>query len=251
MMPPSDLIKGYTLFGKGEILEKLRIIETRRILLSSSVAGSNTGFLTLIVKILPEKGLMAVDTSANEGLNRSLVDAEEVSFACRVDGIEARFSVGRVKEASINGQDVFAVPLPDRLYWLQRRRCYRAYVPQAMRVTCHIPLAGREPAELEVLDISLDGLGLSGFSEQFSAEPEVGQRFENCLLLPRLAGEPATIEIRSKLATTVGHRPAFRLGCSMSSRSRGFQVQIQKLLYDLEMHKKKMDQSISTGVHSP
>lgn len=242
MADEPNLLTSYTLTGKGEILEKLRMMEKQRILLKATAAGSNSGFLTAIIKILPDKGLLAIDASADESLNKHFLEAGKVIFSCRVDGIDACFSVEQLKAATINGQPVFAAPMPDSLYWLQRRRYFRAAVPHSMGLKCHIPRKGEADVELDVLNISLEGVALLDKSDQIAADLELGHRFENCLLLPHLAGERLMLEVRGREITTTGltNRPALRLGCQLIGQGRGFQVQIQKLLYELEMHRKQM-----------
>jgi c-di-GMP-binding flagellar brake protein YcgR len=243
MTPDPNEFASHTLKGKNEILEKLRMMEKQQTLLTATAAGNQSGFLTTIIKVLPDKDLLAIDTSANESLNRTLIDAESVEVYGRVDGVYTRFTVKGLRSAVLNGRGVLAVPLPDALYWLQRRRYYRVTVPYSMPLKCQIPTALDPVAEFEVLNLCLEGLAIQAKTGQLDASIEIGSVLEGCALLPNLSTEHFALEVRYVLPTTTGltERPALQLGFSLHGYSRAFEVQLQKLLFELEMHKKRAE----------
>jgi c-di-GMP-binding flagellar brake protein YcgR len=237
------LFETYSLKGKGEILEKLRMMEKYKILLTAVPAGENNGFLTTIVKVIPEKGMVALDVSANASLNKQVSGAEGITFSAQVDGIVARFAADRCVEATLNGQSVFAIPIPQSLYWLQRRRCYRVAIPYSKSVKCHVPLASGQIAEFSVLNVSLFGLALMDRMGHFTGGVEVGDVFVSCKLdLPGFADERFALEVRNKLETAAdAHHTGLRVGCAFRGQSRNFEIQMQKLMYELEIQKKQSE----------
>lgn len=238
-----QLFDTYTLTGKGEILEKLRMMEKHKILLTALASGESSGFLTTIVKVCPEKGLLALDPSANKSLNNRLLGADGVSFTAQVNGVTSRFSVSKIGEATLNGQSVFAVPIPESLFWLQRRRFYRVPIPYSMIVKCQIPLEGGEIGEFGVSNLSLRGLALIDRSDRIGRSIEIGHVFQNCRLdLPIFGAEQFALELRNKLETAADvHHTGLRLGFAFHGISRNFEIHMQKFMYELEIQKKQAD----------
>jgi c-di-GMP-binding flagellar brake protein YcgR len=241
-----ELFENYSLRGKGEILEKLRLMEKHKILLTAVPSGENSGFLTTIVKVIPEKGLLALDLSANKSLNDRLLEADGISFSAQVDGIMARFLVGRCNEATLNGQSVFAIPIPESLYWLQRRRYYRVPIPYSMILKCQVPFANGQMGEFSVLNVSLLGLALMDRSGQLDSGVEIGDVFVGCKLdLPGLSDERFALEVRNKLETAAdAHHTGLRVGFAFRGISRNFEVHMQKFMYELEIQKKQAESLI-------
>lgn len=237
-----ELFESYNLKGKGEILEKLRLMEKHKVLLTAVPSGESSGFLTTIVKLIPEKGLMALDVSGNKNLNDRLLEAKGLTFSAQVDGISARFVVEAINEATLNGQSVFAVPIPTSLYWLQRRRYYRVPIPYSMTVKCLVPLAEGKMGEFSVLNVSLHGLALMDRYGQFDRDLEVGQVFTDCKLdLPGLSDEHFALEVRNKLVTAAdAHHTGLRVGLAFRGTTRSFEIHMQRFMYELEIQKKQV-----------
>lgn len=242
------LFETYSLRGKGEILEKLRLMEKQKTLLTAVPGGESSGFLTTIVKIIPEKGLVALDISANQRLNERLLSAQGIAFSAQVEGIVARFVVERCSEATLGGQPVFAIPIPQSLYWLQRRRYYRIDIPYARVVKCHVPLPSGQIGEFPVLNVSLLGLALMDRVGHFADGVEIGDVFVICKLdLPGLSNEQFALEVRNKLETAAdAHHTGLRVGFAFQGTSRNFEVQMQKFMYELEIQKRQAENLIKS-----
>jgi len=239
----NELFQTYSLRGKGEILEKLRLIEKHQVLLKAVPSGESSGFLTTIIKLIPEKGLIALDVSANKSLNSRLMEAQGLTFSTRVDGIDTRFSVNAITEATLNGQSVFAIPVPESLYWLQRRRHYRVPISYSMTMKCQVPLASGQLGEFGVLNVSLRGLALMDRAGQIDRSVPVGHAFDKCRLdLPIFDAEQFRLEVRYQLETAAdAHHTGLRVGCAFREFSRGFEVRLQKFMYELEIQKKQAE----------
>ena len=241
------LLDSYTLTGKGEILEKLRIMEKQKILLTAVPSGHAAGFITTLLKILPDKGMLAIDASANAQLNKDLLAAESVRFTGQMDGIETRFTAERISEAVMDKQNVFAVPIPQSLYWLQRRKFYRVPLPLTSQLKCWIPLGEDNIGEFPVVNLSLHGVGLIDRSKQFDRKTEVGAILDNCRMdLPGGASEYFGLNFRHAqiLPTHDGRGEYLRMGFGLLGCSRHFEVCLQKFIFELELQKKRTDELI-------
>lgn len=231
-----------TLKDRWEILEKLRLMEKLKTLVTAQCKGTSTSFLTTIVRVIPEKDLLAFEPSMNAHVNSAFANAGGASFTALVEGIQTRFSSDKIIVATLNDQPVLAVPIPESLYWRQRRRYYRQPVPYSLSMDCHLPLAGDKTARFPVIDLGLAGLAFLDKTGRCDAEIEVDQNIVDCQLdLPPQQHQRVILQVRYKLVIpgTEGRRDSLRVGCELSGTSRAFAMQLQKFVYELERQKKK------------
>jgi len=237
----------YLLTGRGEILERLRLMQRHKILLSATPGGQTSGFMTTIVKVIPDKGLLAIDATNSDSLNASITNARSVTFDAQVEGVEARFSATGISEARLDGNSVFAVPIPNSLYWLQRRTFFRVSVPLSWQMKCRIPMSGDKVGEFEVLDLSLGGLAIHDRANLFREHKEKGTHFANCSLLASgIKDEMFGLDLRYifEIKGMEGRSETWRLGFAFSDFTRNFQVHLQKLVYELELQRKEAEKRI-------
>ena len=233
----APLLDEYFLRAPDEILDKLRLLQKRDTLVSVVPAGSQRSFTSTIVKLIPERKLMALSEGADPVLNKLLVEQGGGSFSAAYNGIDVRFEAQQISEASLNGQDVFAVPIPQALYWLQRRSFFRVPIPYSQHVSCRIDFPDLERGEFDVVNLSLLGLAVVDRSGRFKLWGRIGQTVGPCnLAIPGFDDERFGLEIRNKLETSpVNARQAVvRVGFTFQDVSRSFEVRMQKYMYDLE-----------------
>ena len=233
---------GYTLRVRGEIIEKLKLMQAKKCLLSAQPDGKDSSFVTTIVQVMPERGLVVMDVSENPGLNQPLLAARQVVFRGQVDGIPSRFTLAGLAEATLNGQSVLAAPIPDSLYWPQKRKLYRVAIPAAVRARCIVGLDDTS-VEFGIADISVSGLSLIDKDERLDGSFPVGHIFEGCrLIVPGRDEAMLGLEVRNKVAVTRANRPAGqRVGCAFRGISRGFETSLQKFIYEIELEKKRRE----------
>ncbi|BBA34155.1 flagellar brake protein YcgR [Methylocaldum marinum] len=232
----------YLLKGRGEILEKLKLMQAKKCLLSAQTDGAGSGFVTTVVQVMPEKGLVVLDPSENADTNRQMLAAPRVVFRGQVDGIQSSFVLTGLIEANLNEQTVLAAAIPDALYWRQRRKFYRATIPVAMPAKCVVSLDG-QPAEFGIADISVSGLALIDKICRLGDAYPVGHILEECrLILPGHGETMLGLELRNKAAVTWGNSPiGQRVGCLFRGAGRNFEARLQKFIYDVELLKKRQD----------
>ncbi|HYE38033.1 flagellar brake protein [Methylocaldum sp.] len=233
---------GYTLKGRSEIIETLKLIQKKKCLLSAQPSGKNLSFVTTIVQVMPERELVVMDLSENFGLNQQLLAAQEVVFSGQVEGIQSRFTLAKLTEATLNGQTVLAAPIPDSLYWRQQRKFYRVTIPVAMPAKCVVKLDDM-PAEFGIADISLSGLALVDKTNRLNDSFAMGHILEECtLILPGHGEVKLGLEVRNKVAMTWANPPAGqRVGCIFRGTSRNFEISLQKFIYEIELQKKRQE----------
>jgi flagellar brake protein len=233
----SDLLAAYTLTDKQTILDKLRMMQRNGSLLTVAENGVRSGVASAIVKVVPEKGMIALEAVASKERSRRLTASQDLWFRAVVNGADVRFRADRMQEATLNGQAVLAVPIPSSLVWMQRRECYRVPLSRTASVICRVPLPNDEVAEFEILNVSLMGLALLDRSGQLEYWGRVGQVFSNCrLLIDDFREEPVSLEIRNKRSTTATatRRSLTRVGFAFKNLSRSFVRKLQRYINELE-----------------
>ncbi|BBL75274.1 flagellar brake protein [Methylomagnum ishizawai] len=232
---------GYTLRGQGEILEKLRLMQRKRCLVTAHHQDSKANLVTAIVEILPERGWIVFDMGSNEAVNRQFAKARPLVFMAQVEGVRSQFVVEGLTETTWRGEPVFAAPLPQSLFWHQQREFYRVAIPLAMPVKCRVGLEGGA-VEFGVYDLSLSGLSLSDKNARIGAALEVGHTLEACKLsIPSQPEIPVNLEIRNKIPQVRPDRPqAQRVGCAFRGLGRGAETQLQKFIFEVELWQKRL-----------
>jgi c-di-GMP-binding flagellar brake protein YcgR len=231
---------GYTLHGRGDIIEKFRLMQKKRCLMTAHREDSRVNLITAVVEVLPEKGLVAFDVSANEALNRRFAAAGPVVFIGQVDGVKSRFAVDGLNAATLRGQSVLAASLPESLYWQQQRKYYRVAPPMNMPVKCKVALAGVWH-EFEVYDLSISGLALCDRRQRLGEAIEIGYLLEQCVLEVPGHGElRLVLEVRDKVPLVRALPPGGqRVGCAFHSLGRSAEVHLQKFVFEVELQKRR------------
>lgn len=238
----SPLLEAYTLTSRSEILDRLRLLERRRALFTATPVGVTVGVAVTLSRILPERGLLAVETGVERVMVERLLAAEQVAFSGLLDGIQARFLVSGLREATLNGCDLLALPIPEALFWLQRRHYFRAFIPHGMRIRCRLILPDGESHYFDVVNLSVRGIALLDKSGRLRFWGRTGQVFEDCQLeLEGFETDRLDLEIRGKLETSdEGARtPTLRVGFAIRNISPTLEAKIQRLLHELEIKARK------------
>lgn len=232
--------QGYTLRGKGDIVEKLRLMLQKRCLVTAHHQGSKANLVTAIVAVMPEKDLVVFDVGASDSLNRQFAKAGPLVFTAQVDGVRSRFVVEGLIEASLRGEPVFAAPLPESLFWHQQRKFYRVLIPMALPVKCQLALAG-DQLEFAVYDLSISGLALCDKYARIGEGIETGLLLKECKLwVPQHGDIPMALEVRNKLPQARLNPPlGQRVGCAFHDLSPGAEIHLQRFIFEMELRLKR------------
>jgi len=235
---PPLMRESFVLHNRDSILDRLQLMARRRTLLTAVPVGTSIGTSVNVKRILPERGLIAVETGAGPDDTKPLLQAKQVVFSGRVDGIAVKFEVGMVREATLDGYNLLAAPIPDALLWLQRRQYFRAFIPHDMPIKCQISLPNEEYHWFDVINLSVRGIALLDKSGRLRFWGRTGQVFEHCRLdLPNFETERFDLQIRSKLETSAEatRAPTLRVGFSFLEIHPRLEAKIQRLLNELEI----------------
>lgn len=169
-----------------------QLIEKRELLTVSFDQGRD-GMTTLLLDADQRRGILIVDASRDETVNRRIATARNVTFSGGPPGKKVRFSSVGAKEVQYRGAPALAIKFPASLVRAQNRDAFRA---SAQGTFCVLPVPGRGSVRVPVLDLSVGGMLLSlntTVADQFSLH----QKVSGCQLdLGSLGKVSCNIEVR-------------------------------------------------------
>jgi len=229
----------YMLYGRGEILQKLRQLGKKHSLISLHF-NENT-MLSTVVDVLTDRNLLVLDYGGNEEMNQKLLKHNRAIVKTDYDGIQAQFTIKDIRKARLQGKSSFACPLPEDVLWVQRREYYRVRIPLSEVVTCELIHGDNNRTEYPVLDISTGGIALFDKNDELELEP--GNTFHNCKLT---LGDHSTAFINLEIRNHILKNPndpdeGTRCGCAFLNLSGDFEVNVQKFINLVDLQQKRVD----------
>ena len=171
-------MENYMLYGRGEIMQKLRQLGKKHSLIS--LHFNERTMLSTVVDVLSDKNLLVLDYGSNEEMNQNLLKHNRAVVKTDYDGIQAQFTIKDIRKARLQGKPSFACSLPESILWVQRREFYRVRIPLSEVVTCELIFSDNNRTEYPIIDISTGGIAL--FDQNDELELELGNTFHNCKL---------------------------------------------------------------------
>jgi len=233
----------YLIKKKKAVVQTLGVLIKNKCLISANFAAGRNPLLTLMLEILKDKNLVILDYGPNESVNRQILDAKQINFLAQHEGIKAKFSAKRVFKAKFKGQPVFAFPIPESMYWFQRREFYRVKVPLNEPVRCQLSLGDDKIVDYPVLDIGVGGVALMDSDFNFTEEKGgVGSRIESCrLLFPESGEATVTLEVRNQvLLNKSNRREGQRVGCAFKDISYAIDSKIQHYMQMIDLQRRRV-----------
>ncbi len=233
----------YLLKKRKAIVRTLKLLLKSKSLISAYFASDRNPLLTLILEVLPDKDLVILDYGPDESTNRKVLEAKQLNVMTQYEGIKARFSSKSVIKAKFKGQPVFAIPIPDSVFWLQRREYYRVKVPMSEPVRCEIRLAEGRAVTYPVIDISVGGIAIRDMEFDFTeATAPVGHIFEDCqLIFPASGEEPVRLHVRNHVLLNKTNRgEGQRVGLSFEKLGYAADAKIQQYMQMIDLQRRRV-----------
>ncbi|AKK67899.1 flagellar brake protein [Xanthomonas translucens] len=225
----------FLLTNPREIRQLLRSLINQRSQISAHVGGRDQSFSTALLELDDDSVLL--DLSVNEASNHSAEQAEYLLCFAQVDKVRLRFRIVGLERVAHGDAPGFRAPLPDSLYYLQRREHFRLETPITESPMCLLRLDDASPPTelvLRVIDISGGGLAVVLVSGQ--PLPEERQSYPRCVLqLPDADAIGLTLQVCNidpqKLANG---QDTLRVGLRFADLPRGADAAIQRYIFRIE-----------------
>ena len=195
--PDSPELQRFAVRSLSEIIGRLRAIQESALPLNIFVdAGAALGVVTLrrVDDVAKE---LAFTGPAEEDSRRQLPSSGLVTFVGFDDMGKVQFASAPGRVGSGESGLAFTTPVPEKLFFLQRRSTARMRLESAKAAVCRIPVPGRagEWEALRVLDIGRGGVAMVTYPQRF--ELVVGARIDDCRLdLPGVGGTAVSLRVR-------------------------------------------------------
>ena len=200
---------------------------TKKCLISAHFGDRNTSFLTTITGLDSKNKVINLDCGPSEKLDEQLLSSSKVLFRTEVDGIKVSFSGKNIKKINTDGDWVLSMPIPDTIFWLQRRQFYRVKIPLSHNHSyCRLTLKIDDETETETFqlyDLSITGFSFLNSNPRWSLIA-VGFVIKN------------NVEIR---ANSLDARD--KIGCLLHPLTPSFETSIQRYMQEIELQQKITD----------
>ena len=223
----------YLVRSRQEIVQILRGLSQKTELVTAYFNQGKEFFLTSFLEI-DAQGNLILDCGTDPDTNRRALAADKIIFVTSQNRIKIQFSTSALHSIQHAGRTAFATPVPTAVLKLQRREYYRLVAPIRAPLHCVIPDLHGQSFEATVVDISVGGLGLGGFSPE--AGIEIGQSLIACkVALPEQGTVIANLEVRNLQSTTTRQGvQQVRLGGVFVSIPPPHQAMIQRYIIHVD-----------------
>jgi c-di-GMP-binding flagellar brake protein YcgR len=204
--------------------------------------SGNDSMNTVIIEVLKDMDLVALDYGPSESLNQKMLAADRIVFKADVDGVDCQFRASSITKAKYQGEPVFAVPIPDSILWVQRREFFRIRIPLGVPAYCEVKQVDGSYRKYKVLDISAGGIALHDEFKDLNLEP--GVVLSACKLeLPDHGHGQVNLEIRNILPHREGGKQKGRkLGCQFVNLGMSFAATIQRYINAIEAARRRLEE---------
>lgn len=226
----------YQIYNQRQIKHNLAILVKSRSLLSVRFGQGHASFLTVILEIDNTNNTIIFDYGPHEELNQQFLHAPRSVFEADFAGIKCSFKAGKPTQVTYKDAPAFSIPIPESLFWMQRREFFRITSPRSKGSYCEFTLEDQEPFKVMLYDISLTGFSLINTSAKISDILVSGAQFERCRLVLTEAGEDiVSIKICAKFIINPDKLEKIqKIGCLFTKISPAFETTVQQYINQLQ-----------------
>lgn len=220
----------------------------KKCLISAHFGDTKSSFLTTIVELDKKKRILLLDCGPTTTLDDELLASDKVLFRTVYEGIKVSFKGDAIRKIKKNNDWSFQMPVPQAMFWMQRRHFYRVKVPLSHQGSyCRIDFMTGDAnniALLPVIDLSVSGIALlnTNLDAPWVANLIEGRHLTACHLYLQSGAScdvVLTIAYVSKIraSTTQIHQ---RIGCQLEHLTPNFDSHIQRYMQDIELQLKNI-----------
>ena len=230
------------------VLSHFNELVKKKCLISAHFGEQNAGFLTAIIAIDRKSQSLHLDCAPTETLDKQLLASRKVLFRTEVDGIKVSFGGKAIKKIKAGGDWVLSLPIPDSIFWMQRRHYYRVRIPFSHKGSyCRLTLNSPDHGNGEIVTFQLHDLSITGFSFLNSdsnwienLRPE--REFVDCSLHLN-NGSQFAMAFVIKNNIQIPHNSLNthdRIGCLFRGLASSSETSIQRYMQEIELQQKNI-----------
>ncbi len=224
--------------NRRQIIHNLSILIRNRCLLSVRFGEGKTFFLSAMLDVDEKNNVIVFDYSPKEALNQKLLKAARINFEADFAGIKCSFKGSMPKTTLYDGEPAFTTPIPESIFWLQRREYFRIKSPRSKSSHCQLTLGDEKTVNLLLYDLSLTGFSVLNTSTEVSDFLVPGKEIQQCRLMLAETGEDTvSFKVCSKLIINPDKIAALKIqkiGCSFTQITPLFESTVQRYINQLQ-----------------
>ncbi len=228
----------FSIYSPRQIVHNLSILIKNKCLLSVRFDEGKAFFLTAILEIDEANNSIVFDYGSKEVLNQQLLQATRITFEADFAGIKVSFKGSMLEQILYNGEPAFSMPIPESVFWMQRREFFRIKSPRSKSSYCQLILEDQESVNLMLYDISLTGFSVLNTSTEISNLLIPGAQLEKSrLVLSGIGEDTISFKVCSKLIINPDKIAALKIqkiGCSFTRITPVFESTVQRYINQLQ-----------------
>lgn len=181
-----------------------------------------------------ESGLLLRDPDNED--SRFLAENKNLVVVSQHMKVKIQFKADRAIPTRYQGLPILHLPLPDRIYRIQRRAHFRLTPPPFEPLYCLVSAAGPQgqPRKVAIADISAGGLRLT-FAEK-EIDLAEGRIYKNCQIrLPGVAIIDVTLMVRSLFSSAAqSGQMVMHAGCQFQRLDGATHILLQRYITDMQ-----------------
>lgn len=231
-------VSSFSVDNPRQIIQNLSVLIKNKCLLSVRFGEGKAFFLTAILEVDEENHAIIFDYGSKEVLNQQLLKAIKIIFEADFSGIKVSFKGSMPTQILYNGEPAFTMPIPESIFWMQRREFFRITSPRSKGSYCLLIREDQEPIKLLLYDISLTGFSVLNTSTEISNILVTGAQFEKCKLVLSETGEDTvSIKICAKFIINpdkIAVLKIQKIGCLFTRITPAFESTVQRYINQLQ-----------------
>ncbi|WP_317180223.1 flagellar brake protein YcgR [Lelliottia amnigena] len=121
------------------------------------ISWSTNQFISKILEATPER--LVIDLGSQEYENRAAVRAQNLSVMAETKGAKVEFVLPQLIHGDYQGLPAFFAPLPNSVWFVQRREYFRINAPLHPSYFCKAKMPDKKEIRFRLFDLSLGGMG--------------------------------------------------------------------------------------------
>ena len=225
----------YCITSAREIAFTLRDISERRRPVALYYGNANE-FILATLLFVETHGLW-LEQSPDGAINQKISASDDLIVVGSHLNVKIQFSSGKPSLEEHRGYKTFFLPLPEKLFRLQRREYFRLTTPATNPLKCVIASklkTSKLPREVTVMDISIGGIGVICSEDDTELLP--GISYPECRIdLPEFGTIIGKIVVKNMAVLTGASGQSFkRAGCELLNLDNPSKVLLHRYVLHLQ-----------------
>jgi len=121
------------------------------------ISWGNNQFISKILDLSPDN--VIIDLGSQDYENRAVLRAESLCVTADTKGAKVEFTLPAFEEGEYQSLPAFVAPLPDSVWFIQRREFFRIPAPLHPAYYCRAKMPDKSELRFRLYDLSLGGVG--------------------------------------------------------------------------------------------